>query len=174
MGLERSITAMFTIEIGVLEPGLHTFTLEANPQALDLDSKKFMSIEVDARLDVSERRILVCLTARAAARLECDRTLRPFDQLIEGTYHLLFTLPDFMKPEGDTYDEVRPMESTDTEIDVTDAVRDTILLAVPARCVAPGAEDEEIPTEFGAPEEEHAVDPRWAALRGLKSGANPN
>lgn len=174
MGLERSITDMFTIQIGALEPGVHTLTLEADAQALDLDPEKFTNVEVDARLDVSERRILVWLAARAAARLECDRTLRPFDQVIEGTYHLLFTLPGSMSVDGDAYDEVRPMEPTDTEIDVTDAVRDTILLAVPARCVAPGAEEEEIPTEFGAPEGEPAVDPRWAPLRELKSGVSPN
>lgn len=174
MGLERSVTAMFTIEIGALEPGLHALRFAPDVRSLDLDPEKFMDIEVHARLDVTERRILVRLNARATARLVCDRTLRPFDQLIEGTHHLLFAPPESLDAGDDVYDEVRPMDATENEIDVTDAVRDTILLAVPARCVAPGAEHEEIPTEFGAPEEDHTIDPRWAALRALKSGANPN
>jgi hypothetical protein len=34
--------------------------------------------------------------------------------------------------------------------------------------VAPGAEDDELPTRFGATDkEDDAIDPRWAALRSL-------
>ena len=47
---------------------------------------------------------------------------------------------------------------------------DTVLLAVPARKVAPGAEDIEIPTAFGTPGAEAAIDPRWEALRSLQTG----
>lgn len=165
---------MFTIEIGALEPGLHSLTFEPGALALDLDPEKFKDVEVGARLDVSERRILISLSARATATLECDRTLQQFDEDIEGFYSLLFAPPEFIDADDDAYDEVRPLEPGDTEIDVTDAVRDTIVLAIPARCVAPGAEEEEIPTEFGAPRGENAVDPRWAALEELKSGANQN
>ena len=57
-------------------------------------------------------------------------------------------------------------------IDLADAVRDTLLLAVPARKVAPGAEDVEIPTVFGAPTAADGtpIDPRWEALRALQEG----
>ena len=52
---------------------------------------------------------------------------------------------------------------------MTEAVRDTLVLAVPARKVAPGAEDLDLPTVFGAPAAEAAIDPRWEALRSLRS-----
>lgn len=163
---------MFTIEIAALEPGVHSLTFEPDVEALDIDPGKFKDARVDARLDVSGRRILVSLNVRATGTLECDRTLRLFDQDVEGAYHMLFAPPEFLNEGDEAYDEVRPLDPTDKEIDITEVVRDTILLAVPARCVAPGAEDEEIPTEFGAPEGEDDIDPRWAALKELKSGAD--
>lgn len=166
---------MFTIDIGVLEPGLHTLSLAPKVEAVELDPDTFRDVTVDARLDVSERRILVMLTARAVATLECDRTLRLFDQEIEGSYHLLFAPGEFVDHDEDAYDEVRTLDPSDQEIDVTDVVRDTILLAVPRRRVAPGAEEEEIPTTFGAPEEDESeIDPRWEALKALKSGTSEN
>lgn len=166
---------MFTIEVATLEPGLHQLTLEPSAEDLELDPEKFRDIQVDARLDVTERRILVLLDATAVATLECDRTLRLFDQEIGGTHHVIFAPPEFAEEGDDAYDDVRPLDAFDKDIDVTDVVRDTILLAIPQRCVAPGAEEEEIPTKFGAPDEEgDEIDPRWEALRKLKSGAGSN
>jgi uncharacterized protein len=76
--------------------------------------------------------------------------------------------------EGEEFEEVRPLDSTDREIDLTDVVRDTLLLSIPQRRVAPGAEDEPITREFGATEEETddeaPVDPRWEDLKELKDG----
>ncbi|PSQ83474.1 MAG: hypothetical protein BRD44_04330, partial [Bacteroidetes bacterium QS_7_67_15] len=73
------------------------------------------------------------------------------------------------------YDEVRELHHHDREIEITDLVRDTLLLAVPQRQVAPGAEEEELQTAYGAPDEEeeadeekNAIDPRWEKLRALK------
>lgn len=162
---------MFTIDVGVLEPGVHTLSYSPSAEALGLDPEEFRDVQLDARLDVSERRVLVFLTARATAKLECDRTLRLFDQEIEGTYDLLYAPVEFVH-DNDAYDEVRGLDPAEHELDVTDVVRDTILLAVPARCVAPGAEEEEIQTTFGLPEgdkEEPKIDPRWEALKALKS-----
>lgn len=167
---------MFTIEVASLDPGLHQLTLEPPAEDLDLDPEKFKDVRVDARLDVTERRIFVTLDAKARATLECDRTLRLFDQEIGGTHDVVFAPPEFAEDDEDAYDDVRPLDPFGKEIDVTDVVRDTILLAIPQRCVAPGAEDEEIQTEFGAPEDdgEDVIDPRWEALKKLKSGVSSN
>lgn len=161
---------MFTIEIASLSPGLHEFDFEPEAEAVELDPEKFGDIHIHARLDVRESRILAMLETTATATLECDRTLKLFDQEIGGTNYVLFAPPEFVEQQEDAFDEVRVLQPSDQKIDLTGAVRDTILLSVPLRCVAPGAEDEEIETEFFVPEDE--VDPRWAALRKLKSGAS--
>ncbi len=161
---------MFAIEITPLGPGVHELEFAPEAEAVDLDPEKFDDIHLNVRLDVREGRILVILEAGARATLECDRTLRLFDQEIGGTYYMLFAPPEFVEHQEDAYDEVRPLHPSDQEIDLTKVVRDTLLLSIPQRCVAPGAEEAEIETEFGAPED--GVDPRWEALRKLKHGAN--
>lgn len=160
---------MFTIAITSLKPGVHHFEYNPEPEALGLDHERFSDIFVKARMDFQEGRLLVLLKVGATAALECDRTLKPFEQEISDAYHLLFVPPEFVEYQVDAFDEVRVLNATDHEIDVTDVVRDTILLSVPHRRVAPGAEEEKIETEFGAPEDR--IDPRWEALRKLKSGA---
>jgi uncharacterized metal-binding protein YceD (DUF177 family) len=60
---------------------------------------------------------------------------------------------------------------------VTDIIRDTILLSIPQRTIAPGAEEEDIDMTFGEPDDEEtetedAVDPRWSKLKDLKNGSD--
>ncbi|MEX0747855.1 MAG: DUF177 domain-containing protein [Rhodothermales bacterium] len=157
---------MFRINISSLRPGVHTFEFEPPAEELELDPSKFKEVRIEARLDTQEDRILAILNASATATLECDRTLRLFDQEIAGSFHVLFGSSSLVGGEGGAFDEIRLLEPGEQEIDLTNVVRDTLLLAVPQRCVAPGAEEENIPTEFGAPEDK--IDPRWEALRALK------
>lgn len=160
---------MFTIDISSLKAGVHTFDVTLDAQDVELDPARFNEVRVQARLDVEASRILVTLEARVIATLECDRTLRLFDQEIGGTDYVLFAPPAFIGGVEDRFDEVRVLDPADQTLDLTKVVLDTLLLAIPQRCIAPGAEEEEIPTEFGAPDD--GVDPRWEALRRLKAGS---
>ena len=51
-------------------------------------------------------------------------------------------------------------------------MRDTLLLAIPIRKIAPGAEDTEIIQSFGVPVEQNNIDPRWQALAALKDNTD--
>lgn len=164
---------MLRIEITALDPGVHHFSLQPEPEELGLDAERFSNVQVDVELDFDIERIVVFLKAQATAVLECDRTLQPFAQEIGGDYALMFALPEVVEggDEREEFESVHVLTPTDREIDLTDPVRDTLLLAIPQRCVAPGAEEVEIQTRFGAPEGDEAeVDPRWEALRKLRSG----
>jgi uncharacterized protein len=166
---------MVTLDVTPFAPGLHELTLEATPEELDLDPAAFTDISVEVRLDHREDRTLVLLAARATATLECDRTLEPFRQQIAGRHSVLFLAPeDFDRREGATDDDaLRRLPEPGVPLDLTDPIRDTLLLALPSRRVAPGAEDRDIPLVFGAePEEEgDPIDPRWEALRRLRDAS---
>ena len=163
---------MLRIDLAPLREGVHNVLLNPEPEAVGLDPDRFADLRVAVGLELFNDRILVTLRAVATATLECDRTLAVFEQPIEGDYRILFVPPSFARREDEEtlYEEVRVLEDTESAIDVTDAVRDTVLLAVPARKVAPGAEEAEIPTVFGAPAAGVGVDPRWEALRQLQTG----
>ena len=160
---------MLRIDIAALADGLHTQTLRVEPEALDLDPATFGAARLEVKLDVAGRRILAAFDVASVATLECDRTLVEYRQPIRGHHTLLFVPPEQLPPDGEDED-VRALPDDATALDLTDAVRDTLLLALPLRRVAPEAEDAEIPTSFGAPTdaEGNPVDDRWEALRRLR------
>ncbi len=164
---------MLTIDISSLSPGIHHLDLAPSASRVNLDPSTFEDIQVDVKLQYHHDRILVKLYATATAELTCDRTLQPYEQDIEGEYSVLFGPPSMVGQEGEEFEEVRPLDPTDQELDLTDVVRDTLLLSIPQRRIAPGAEEEPIDREFGTTEEdaeEKPVDPRWSDLQKLKEG----
>lgn len=167
---------MLEIDITSFQSGVHHVELSPDPDEVDVDPDTFSDIHVLARLDCHRDRILVGLDAHATATLTCDRTRRDYDQPLEGTYQVLFGPERMVGAESDNFDEVRVLDPTDRAIDVTDLVRDTLLLAVPQRKIAPGAEEEDIQMQFGTPEHDGEdaqddIDPRWEALRELRDDA---
>ena len=161
---------MFRVRIASLPDGLHQETHRPTADDLGLDSEVFSDVVVDLRLDVADRRVLATYTAQATARLECDRTLEMYDQPVEADHAVLFTAD--ARLDGDDDDDVLPLADDALAIDLTAPVHDTLLLALPLRRVSPAAEAAEIPTAFGATDDagDAPADPRWAALRALRSG----
>ena len=174
---------MLTIDITSLSTGIHHLEWSPSASEADLDPSTFSDLEVDVELQYHRDRILVKLHATATAELTCDRTLQPYDQALDGQYNVLFGPPSMVGQEGEEFEEVRPLDASDREIDLTDVVRDTLLLAIPQRKIAPGAEEAPIAREFGATgaedeasgdetsedeTSEEPVDPRWSALKELK------
>ena len=159
---------MICIDIKALKAGIHEYEWKLKAVDIDLDPRIFDSLDVHARLDYHPSRIFVSLNTSAKARLVCDRTLVEFEQPVEGEFHTLFSGPEMFEGLEEEDEDVRLLTSDMEEIDLTEAVRDTFLLSLPQRRIAPGAEDEDIPLQFGAPEhDEGDVDPRWEALKGL-------
>ncbi len=163
---------MVRIELAALREGFQRMELTPSAEALELDPGVFEDIRVELELTYEEGRLLVQLWAGATATLECDRTLELFKQPVEGTYSLFYAPPGVAVSRDDV-EEVRELRAADRFVDLTDVVRDTLLLAIPMRKVKPGAESIPIPTQFGAPEgpepEEPPIDPRWEALKKLRN-----
>ncbi len=162
---------MVRIELERLREGFQRIELMPSAEALELDPQVFEDIRVELHLTYEGGRLLVQLWAGATATLECDRTLELFKQPIEGTYSLFYVPPGVVVQREDV-EEVRELRHSDRFVDLTDVVRDTLLLAIPMRKVKPGAESIPIPLQFGAPEgpetEERPMDPRWEVLRKLR------
>jgi len=162
---------MLTVDITSLSSGIHHLEFAPSASDVKLDPTSFSDIRVETELQYHRERILVKLDATATATLTCDRTLQSYEEPVEGQYSLLFGPPSMVGQEGEEFEEVRPLTPSDREIDLTDVVRDTLLLALPQRRIAPGAEEEPINREFGDPEddEEEPIDPRWSELKKLKN-----
>lgn len=155
---------MLRVDLTALDDGLHEMELTPSPADLGLDPEVFSDIAVALQLDVAERRVRAAFATRAVATLECDRTLAEYQEQVEGAHEVLFT----DRPIGEEDEDVYPLPDHPPEVDLTEPVRDTLLLALPLRRVAPDAEEAEIPTRFGGPGEGEPADDRWAALRQLR------
>lgn len=165
---------MVALDLTPFKPGLHSVTLSPEPDDLELEGEDevFSDVMVEVRLEVRHESVIAMLEARATAALACDRTLEPFEQAVAGSHAVLFLPDDRMGGRASESDDVRPLPAPGDPLDLTGPVRDTLLLALPARRVAPGAEDQEIPlvfgTDAGASDE---IDPRWEALRRLRDAS---
>jgi len=165
---------MLGIDTAPLPTGLHEMTLTPSAEDVELDPEIFSDLAVEVRLDHEDERDLIAFTARATATLECDRTLELFDQTVSGSFAVLFVLPEhldrYTTDDDDTGEGVRPLPEPGAPLDITEPVRDTLLLALPTRRVAPGAEDEELQVQYGVLTDGDGdpIDPRWEALKKLR------
>ncbi len=158
---------VLALEIADFKSGTRTVELAPTPEDLELDPADFRNLRVAAHLDRTENRVFVQLVVHGTARLQCDRTLVDFDQDLEGRCGVLFAPADEIEGLGGNPDDVREFDPTSHELDITEAVRDTLLLSIPLRRIAPGAEEVPIQTSFGS-EDDDMADPRWEALRPLR------
>lgn len=159
---------MFSIDLTPFKPGNHELVLEPAAEDLDLPSDAFTEIKVTARIDYQPRRIVMRLSASAQACLECDRTLEQYAERVRGEHMVVFLPPEELPAEASELEEdLRALPDPGESIDLTVVTRDSLLLALPVRRVAPGAEDQELRLVFGG-EEQEPTDPRWEALRRLR------
>ena len=158
---------MVRIELSTLRAGLNELTLTPSAESLDLDPDVFDDIRVVVTLDVAADRILARYTTLADAHLLCDRTAEPFVHQVEGSHLVLFSKTGESGGEGEPQD-AKIFATTDRYLDLTDEVRDTLVLSMPVRRIAPGAEEVDIPTRFGE-EDDDGIDPRWDELRKLQN-----
>ena len=161
---------MIQVDIKSLKPGIHEYEWQPDAVELELDPAIYREMHVKARVDYHPSRIFVTLHTTAGVRLVCDRTLVEYDDEVDGEHSVLFSSVDMLEGQETLDDEIRELKTGDEEIDLTDLVRDTFILSIPARKIAPGAESADIPMAFGgAKKGEPAVDPRWEALRKYSS-----
>ncbi len=164
---------MIDLRISALSPGVHTFTLHPSPDDLDLGDQAFRDITVDVRLDLSDHQAHVTLDTSAIAALVCDRTMVDFEEHVEGTHEVVFSsaAAHAIDAGSEPTDDLLPLDAGQTSLDLTTPVRDTLMLSLPQRRIAPGAEDAEIPTTFGALKDDDGdvVDARWQALLDRKN-----
>ncbi len=156
---------MVKIDISSTTAGINEVNFRSAPEDLDLNPDEFTDIEVMARLDVGDSQILANVQVSGNVNLVCDRTLVTFMQPIAGGFTVVFSKKSAAPNEDD--EMVIQLDPATRELDVTRQIRDTLLLSIPLRHVAPEAVAAELVLSYGNKDDESSVDPRWEALRPL-------
>lgn len=156
------------LRIASLKEGLHEFSDTFPAEALELAGDDFSDLSLSLKLDLKVGQALVSFQVTGIAHLICDRTLQAFDQTVSGAFQVLYSDKAVTMPEHERGEDLWPFPHSTLVLSLTEPVRDTLLLALPIRRVAPNAEEQDIQLSFGGPnDKDEPSDLRWAALRGL-------
>jgi len=121
------------IRIDHLYEGEHHLENQLAPEALDLDTTRFVD-PIDVHVLWDRRGSQVCLqfVVSTYQRTQCDRCLDDVRIALADQVGIVVQFRDTVPPSMDDPD-YRVVLPTDAEIDFTTDLRDAILLAVPAK-----------------------------------------
>ncbi|REL33672.1 DUF177 domain-containing protein [Rhodohalobacter sp. SW132] len=143
----------------------------------ELDEEiSFLEGEVHINFFRTDHFIKVSFSLQCSVELICDRSLEPFEKKIEGKFDILFQ-PGEIEESVTAESAVKQIPADELVLDISDEVRDTIMLNIPIKKIHPKYVDEsgklnEFETaQFGdlGEDDEQAIDPRWEKLKKLKN-----
>jgi uncharacterized protein len=157
-----------------LSEGLHTLNFVEKLAELGVDNQPNLHEEVKIQVDLEKRSPHYFLKSRVqvSGRFACDRCTDEFERTLRGEARVVFSSDQAMVAMSEA-DDIHYLAPEAKEIDLTDEIRDTIVLAVPMKmlcaencrglCAGCGANLNTEPCRCAAP----PADPRWEALRKL-------
>ncbi|NTV97959.1 MAG: DUF177 domain-containing protein [Chlorobiaceae bacterium] len=134
------------------------FTCEAadfnDPQLIDAGFRGKVLVEVTA--ENSETEITVTIMTSATAELSCDICLAPVSKTLTGSYDIFYVYKDHagVVPEGN--DDYRLLDRNAETIDITEDIRETLLLSLPMKVTC--TDNPECRIYSGTEEEKHSGD----------------
>ncbi len=164
------------IKISNLRDGEYFYSFKVDTKELNLEDTEIKdNIDVDVKLVKTLGSIFTNIKAKGTMIFTCDRCLDKFDYLFEADFEILYKVSntDFVtnniKEDVNVYD----LKPETAEIDITEPVRDYVILSVPMRkvpeekdgkCVMCGRVIE----EMFKPEAGKEINPVWDKLLGNK------
>jgi uncharacterized protein len=162
----------FKIRISGLSNGLHDYHFSAVPSALMLEDNFTQPVEVDVVVDKTPRQVYLKSEIRASGSFTCDRCLENFERSVD-TRCVMFYVFDEMERGKFPEDEVQVISPETVYVDISDDVRQMIVLSIPLKllckeeckglCPHCGKNRNSEPCEC----RDEQVDPRWQGLAGL-------
>jgi len=122
------------IKISNIVDGIHGYRFSEYPLLVGLsESDNFSSkVDVEVTLEKSNRQIYLKATIRTTKQCTCDRCLGEFTLPLSNSYQMFYVY-DTTTPAGYNEDEVKVISPDTSEIDITEDVRQMVLLAVPMK-----------------------------------------
>jgi uncharacterized protein len=118
------------IQISGLSEGIHRYSFSVASNELELGEQFRSEVLVDATLDKTPTQILLTSNIITVGSFECDRCVAPFGEQLTSSYTMLYvhegSETEYLDPE-----EFQVLSAGQNIIDLTEDVRQTLLLAVP-------------------------------------------
>ena len=120
------------IRISQLSEGIHNYRFLSQPSQLGLAEHFLENIEINAVLDKTQRQFYLTTTVSTKAAFSCDRCADEFVKDIQTSYGIAYAfgeLTDDVPPD----DELRLIHEGTPFLDITEDVRQVLLLSVPMK-----------------------------------------
>lgn len=170
------------IVVSSLTDGFQELDFEETAGQLQVENPVLFPNPVVSHLEIekTETHIYVKAALRTVAHFTCDRCLKGFDQTITGNYRLYFEIlaagnrSHLIDEDEQTLDDsIRVYHPHEREIDLSQDIRDTLLLMVPMKTVCspdckgicPGC-GRDLNVEKCTCSQKQ-IDPRWEKLQNL-------
>jgi uncharacterized protein len=118
------------IRVSGLSEGVHEYHFDADPVEIGLEDRFQHPVSVDAKLDKSNRQLYLTVSVTVTGGFQCDRCVEDFSRLVSSRYQVFYVYDEIDTGRFNA-DEVRIISIDETHIDLTDDVRETVLLSVP-------------------------------------------
>jgi uncharacterized protein len=169
---------MITVHIQGMHDGVHPFSIETPVERIDGFPTEFVeSVLVDGEISKMGRRFHIDATLEGLARLVCDRSLEEFDERIRVEIALDVIIDAERASRGSIADDdVLVIRDDDKVVNITDVVRQELLVNLPMRRVAPAYRNKELTEVFpnlanrdaSTEQQTDTIDERWEVLRSLR------
>jgi uncharacterized protein len=165
------------IQVLGLSEGLHEYTFEALPGDVGLPAEFTGQVTARVELDKTPTELSLSAQVRGRANLECDRCTAPYQEVIDARYRMMYVWDG---ENASLFDpsELQVVPAGFSVIDITDDVRQTLLLAVPFKRVCREQCKGLCPhcgknlNEGSCDCKVFSDDSRWEKLRELKTSKN--
>lgn len=175
--------AMITLPIQGMQDGRVPFDITVPASDIpDLSAEFVNDLTIVGTLSRSGRRFTVRADVNTTATLVCDRSLEDFAEPMHVPLDLVFVVDTAAAIarqglELDIDDGPIPIRDDAKVLDLTDIIRQELVVHLPMRRVAPQYRDADIVTLYAPPQEEQPEQDTpssdtWAALRGLQQRGN--
>jgi uncharacterized protein len=120
------------IRISGLSTGTHEYHFQSSPADLGLDGKFTKPVAVDVTLDKTSSEVFLQTQIRTVGSFECDRCVTDFEQEVSTEYRMVYL---YREADSGRYppEEIRTISHDMVSLDLTEDVRESILLAVPLK-----------------------------------------
>jgi uncharacterized metal-binding protein YceD (DUF177 family) len=173
----------FILSFAGLKQGKHQFKYEVDNTFFEnfgFEEFNSSSILIEAELDKRNTIMDLSLSATGSVNINCDVTNEPFDLDIDTSMDLVIK---FGEAFNDDNEELLILSHGDYEFNISQYVYEMLVLSIPQKRVHPGVEDGSLDSDVldklnelsvSDPEENNSkeIDPRWEALKKLKTDNN--
>jgi uncharacterized metal-binding protein YceD (DUF177 family) len=166
---------MVSFRLNEIPEGLSDEILDTEAEELGIEESEISRVRIRLIFNKQDNNLRVQCQLSAAARLICDRSLDPYETVLESSYEVVFQT-DVQDELEELSGTLRKLDPSQNVIDITRELRDTVLLSIPVKKLHPryikDGEITEFEASFGDKGPEH--DPRWDALTELKQRIQKN